>query len=305
MARYGQRPENALKRANEFIEVGKPARALDTLQEVFRNKKWAYNWSESVLEPIMFKYLDLCVELKKSHIAKEGLFQYRNLFQSVNVGSLENVIRGYLRMAEERTENAREQSAQAVIDIDDLDNLATPESILLSAVSGEDAQDRSDRTILTPWVKFLWESYCQCLELLRTNAHVENLYHDIARMAFQFCLKYNRKTEFRKLCDKLRKHLDDICKLPTQVANVCISKPETQQLNLETRLHQLDFAIQMELWQEAYKAIEDIHNLMNMSKKMPVPKTMANYYQKLAMVILEGRELSIPCCCSFQTLPIV
>ncbi|KAK9890722.1 hypothetical protein WA026_012070 [Henosepilachna vigintioctopunctata] len=284
MARYGQRPENALKRANEFIEVGKPARALDTLQEVFRNKKWAYNWSESVLEPIMFKYLDLCVELKKSHIAKEGLFQYRNLFQSVNVGSLENVIRGYLRMAEERTENAREQSAQAVIDIDDLDNLATPESILLSAVSGEDAQDRSDRTILTPWVKFLWESYCQCLELLRTNAHVENLYHDIARMAFQFCLKYNRKTEFRKLCDKLRKHLDDICKLPTQVANVSISKPETQQLNLETRLHQLEFAIQMELWQEAYKAIEDIHNLMNMSKKMPVPKTMANYYQKLAMV---------------------
>ncbi|XP_043470535.1 eukaryotic translation initiation factor 3 subunit A [Leptopilina heterotoma] len=284
MARYGQRPENALKRANEFIEVGKPARALDTLQEVFRNKKWTYSWSESVLEPIMFKYLDLCVELKKSHIAKEGLFQYRNMFQSVNVGSLENVIRGYLRMAEEKTDAARKQSQQAVIDIDDLDNLATPESILLSAVSGEDAQDRSDRTILTPWVKFLWESYCQCLELLRTNAHVETLYHDIARMAFQFCLEYNRKTEFRKLCEKLRKHLEDICKLPQLVSNVSINKAETQQLNLETRLNQLDSAIQMELWQEAYKAIEDIHGLMNLSKKMPVPKTMANYYQKLAMV---------------------
>lgn len=284
MARYSQRPENALKRANEFIDVGKPARALDTLYEVFRNKKWAYNWSESLLEPIMFKYLDLCVELKKSLIAKEGLFQYRNMFQSVNVGSLENVIRGYLRMAEEKTESAREQSQQAVIDIDDLDNLATPESILLSAVSGEDAQDRSDRTILTPWVKFLWESYCQCLELLRTNAHCETLYHDIARMAFNFCLKYNRKTEFRKLCDKLRKHLEDISKLPVQVANVSLNKPETQQYNLETRLVQLDSAIQMELWQEAYKAIEDIHGLMNMSKKPPVTKTMANYYQKLAMV---------------------
>ncbi|XP_023248195.1 eukaryotic translation initiation factor 3 subunit A [Copidosoma floridanum] len=284
MARYGQRPENALKRANEFIEVGKPSRALDTLQEVFRNKKWTYSWSESVLEPIMFKYLDLCVELKKSHIAKEGLFQYRNMFQSVNVSSLENVIRGYLRMAEEKTDAARKQSKQAVIDIDDLDNLATPESILLSAVSGEDAQDRSDRTILTPWVKFLWESYCQCLELLRTNAHVETLYHDIARMAFQFCLEYNRKTEFRKLCEKLRKHLEDISKLPQMVSNVSINKVETQQLNLETRLIQLDSAIQMELWQEAYKAIEDIHGLMNLSKKMPVPKTMANYYQKLAMV---------------------
>ncbi|XP_050536416.1 eukaryotic translation initiation factor 3 subunit A isoform X2 [Daktulosphaira vitifoliae] len=284
MSRYSQRPENALKRANEFLEVGRPGRALDTLYEVFRNKKWAYNWSESVLEPIMFKYLDLCVDLKKSHIAKEGLFQYRNMFQSVNVGSLENVIRGYLRSAEERTEAAREQSQQAVVDIDDLDNLATPESILLSAVSGEDAQDRSDRTILTPWVKFLWESYCQCLELLRTNAHVETLYHDIAKMAYQFCLKYNRKTEFRKLCDKLRKHLEDIAKLPAQTVNVSLSNPETQQYNLETRLYQLDYAIQMELWQEAYKATEDIHNLMTLAKKSPVPKTMANYYQKLAMV---------------------
>jgi len=69
---------------SEFLEVGRPGRALDTLYEVFRNKKWAYNWSESVLEPIMFKYLELCVDLKKSHIAKEGLFQYRNMFQSVS-----------------------------------------------------------------------------------------------------------------------------------------------------------------------------------------------------------------------------
>lgn len=219
----------------EFIDVGKPARALDTLQEVFRNKKWTYTWSESVIEPIMFKYLDLCVELKKSHIAKEGLFQYRNMFQLVNVGSLENVIRGYLKMAEDRTEAAQQQSSQAVLDIDDLDDLATPESILMSAVCGEDAQDRSDRTILLPWVKFLWESYCQCLELLRVNTHCEALYHDIARMAFSFCLKYNRKMEFRKLCEKLRKHLEDICKVSLQTTGVSISKPETQQLNLDTR----------------------------------------------------------------------
>lgn len=208
------------------------------------------------------------------------------------MGSLENVIRGYLKMAEERTEAAQQQSSQAVLDIDDLDNLATPESILMSAVCGEDAQDRSDRTILLPWVKFLWESYCQCLELLRVNTHCEALYHDIARMAFQFCLKYNRKMEFRKLCEKLRKHLEDICKVSTQSTGVSISKPETQQLNLDTRLHQLDSAIQMELWQEAYKAIEDIHGLMTLSKKQPVAKTMANYYQKLAMVFWKaGNQL--------------
>lgn len=239
----------------------------------------------------MMKYLELCVELKKSHIAKEGLFQYRNMFQLVNVGSLEKVIRYYLQLAEERCETARKKSSQAVLDIDDLDNLATPESILLmSAVCGEDAQDRSDRTILLPWVKFLWESYCQCLELLRVNTHCEGLYHDIARKAFQFCLNYARKMEFRKLSEKLRKHLDDIAKPTAPSTQVSIQKPETQQLNLDTRLYQLDSAIQMELWQEAYKAIEDIHGLMTLSKKTPQPKTMANYYQKLALVFWKAEN---------------
>ena len=93
-------------------------------------------------------------------------------------------------MAEQRTEKARQESAESAAEVDDLDNLNTPEMIMLSAVSGEDAQDRSDRKILMPWVKFLWESYCQCLELLRTNLRVERLYHDIAQQAFRFCLKY-------------------------------------------------------------------------------------------------------------------
>lgn len=65
-------------------------------------------------------------------------------------------------------------------------------------------------------------------------------------------MKYNRKTEFRKLCDKLRKHLEDIAKLPAQTVNVSLSNPETQQYNLETRLCQLDYAIQMELWQVSH-----------------------------------------------------
>lgn len=266
--------------------MGKPHSALDTLQEVFRTKRWNYAYSESVIETMMYRFLYLCVELKKPHVAKEGLFQYRNMFQLVNVNSLENVIRAYLRMAEEHTVAAQAESsaAVAVLELDDLDNITTPESILMKAVCGEDAQDRSDRTILLPWVKFLWESYCQCLELLRVNTHCEILYHDIARMTFQFCLKYNRKSEFRRLCDKLRKHLEDICKSTNQTTGVSINRAETQQLCMDTRLSQLDCAIKMELWQDAYKAIEDIHGLMALSKKTPAAKTMANYYQKLAMV---------------------
>uniref|UniRef100_T1IIY3 Eukaryotic translation initiation factor 3 subunit A n=1 Tax=Strigamia maritima TaxID=126957 RepID=T1IIY3_STRMM len=282
MPTYFQRPENALKRANEFIDVGKKQRALDALYDVIKSKKHR-TW-QKIHEPIMNKYLELCVELKKSHVAKEGLFQYRNICQQVNIKSLEDVVRGYLQLAEDKTELARDESQQAVIDIDDLDNLLTPESLLLSAVSGEDAQDRTDRVVLTPWVKFLWESYRQCLELLRNNSRVERLYHDIAQQAFKFCLKYNRKTEFRKLCDNLRTHLSHIHKHQNQQTAINLNNPESQGMHLETRLCQLDSGIQMELWQEAYKAIEDIHGLMNLSKKPPKPQLMANYYHKLALV---------------------
>lgn len=69
---------------SEFIEVGKPTRALDALAEVIKSKKYrSTTYSEKVLEPIMIKYLELCVDLKKAYMAKEGLFQYRNMCQSV------------------------------------------------------------------------------------------------------------------------------------------------------------------------------------------------------------------------------
>ena len=62
----------------------------------------------------MNRYLELCVDLKKSHVAKEGLFQYRNMCQSSNVASLAQVVQGYLSLAEKRTESARQESADSV-----------------------------------------------------------------------------------------------------------------------------------------------------------------------------------------------
>ena len=151
----------------------------------------------------MKNYLNLCVELKESHMAKDGLHQYKTITQSVNVKSLEDVIIGYLALAEEKAEKAKRDASDAnvVVDVDDLENLNSPESILLKAVSGESSQDRADRDLLAPWLKFVWESYKQCLELLKNNNKLESLYQQVAKQAFTFCAKYQRKTEFRKLCE--------------------------------------------------------------------------------------------------------
>ena len=137
MSRGYQRPENAINEADEFTKVGKPTRALDTLYDVIKSKKRNHNYSEKLIEQIMFKYLELCVDLKKSHVAKEGLFQYRNMCQATNVASLAAVVQGYLNMAEKRTDAAKQESVDSVEAIDDLDNPDTPEMILLSAVSGK------------------------------------------------------------------------------------------------------------------------------------------------------------------------
>ena len=194
------KPENALKRSEEFIEVGKKRRALDTLYEVLSNKR-NHTWTK-IHEAIMRSYLSLCVELKDSHMAKDGLHQYRTICQNVNVKSLEDVITSFLQMAEERADQAKKNaSIEMVDDVDDLEVLNSPESLLLRAVSGESSQDRADRDLLAPWLKFVWESYKQCLELLKNNNKVETLYQAIAKLAFAFCVKYQRKTEFRKLCE--------------------------------------------------------------------------------------------------------
>lgn len=67
----------------EFLEVGKKQPALDVLYDVIKSKKHR-TW-QKIHEPIMLKYLELCVDLRKSHLAKEGLYQYKNICQQVCV----------------------------------------------------------------------------------------------------------------------------------------------------------------------------------------------------------------------------
>lgn len=69
----------------EFLEVGKKQPALDVLYDVIKSKKHR-TW-QKIHEPIMLKYLELCVDLRKSHLAKEGLYQYKNICQQVKGGA--------------------------------------------------------------------------------------------------------------------------------------------------------------------------------------------------------------------------
>ena len=67
--------------------------------------------------------------------------------------------------------------------------------------------------------------------------------------AFRFCLDYDRRTEFRKLCDNLRNHVKLSEQRHAAQFSVNLTNPDTQSLHLETKISQLDAAVSIELWQ--------------------------------------------------------
>ncbi|KAI3754987.1 hypothetical protein L1987_54779 [Smallanthus sonchifolius] len=278
------KPENALKRAEELINVGQKQDALQALHDLITSKR--YRAWQKTHEKIMFKYIELCVDMRRGRFAKDGLIQYRIICQQVNVNSLEEVIKHFMDLSTKKAELARSQ-AQALedaLDVDDLEADKRPEDLMLSYVSGEKGKDRSDRELVTPWFKFLWETYRTVLEILRNNSKLMALYADTAHRAFQFCKQYKRTTEFRRLCEIIRNHLANLNKYRDQRDRPDLTAPESLHFYLDTRFEQLKVATELELWQEAFRSVEDIYGLTSMVKKMPKSSLMAVYYAKLTEI---------------------
>lgn len=172
----------------ELINIGQNQEALEALHSFITARRYRA-WTRTH-EKIMFKYVELCVDMRRGRHAKDGLIQYRGICQQVNITSLEEVIKHFMQLATEKAEVARNQ-AQALeeaLDIDDLEADKRPEDLMLSYVSGEKGKDRSDRELVTPWFKFLWETYRTVLEILRNNSRLEALYAVSLFLLFMFGL---------------------------------------------------------------------------------------------------------------------
>ncbi|KAI8822422.1 uncharacterized protein EV422DRAFT_577515 [Fimicolochytrium jonesii] len=290
MSRFYNRPENALKRADDLIAVSQPGAALTLLHDIVMSKR-SRSTPLTILEPIMHKFVELSVNLRKGKTAKEGLHQYKNISQNTTVSSIESVIKKFIELSEAKVAEAQAKAEKLTVDnVEDLEASETPESIILSTVSADVDKDRTDREVVTPWLKFLWEAYRTALDILRNNARLELPYQSVASQAFQFCLKYTRKTEFRRLCELLRLHLSTAAKYSHQAHSINLNEPDTLQRYLDTRFQQLNAATELQLWQEAFRSVEDIHNLLGMAKKPPKAIMMATYYEKLSKIFSVGQN---------------
>jgi len=291
-----QKPENALNRANELIVIGNKRDALKLLHDILTAKRHR-TWSK-VHEAIMKRFFDICVELKLGRDAKDGLHQYRNITQQQAPHSLEVVIVYLLDLAEAQARKAHTAAAQHCLDeagkVDDLEAEQSPDAVLLSAMSDASTKERTDREFVVPWLKFMWETYRTVLDILRNNSKLQSVYHETAKKAFAFCIEYKRQTEFRRLCEILRQHLVTLQKHTAQAAAQPSTRPlrgwdgwtpECIEMHLGTRFEQLQASTALELWNEGWRTVEDIHHIMNMpNAKAPKPAQLQIYYAKLTEI---------------------
>jgi translation initiation factor 3 subunit A len=295
------KPENALKRANELCAIGNPNAALELLHGVFSARRYK-TWQQAY-ETLMIKYLDLCIDLQKHREAKDGLHQYRNMTQQQMPASLELVVNHLIAASE-----ARAQAAKAAADaisaadddvtlVGDLEAESTPESIMLSTMTEEGFQERTDRAVVVPWLRFLWEAYRAVLDILKTNTKLESTYHNTCIKAFNFCKVYRRTLEFKRLCETLRQHIQSLQKHSSahMVGRLRCWEGWTNEgieMHLQTRFAQLEVAASLELWTEGFRTVEDIYTIMQILRRVPKARLMASYYEKLTRIFfVSGNHL--------------
>ncbi|CEP63809.1 translation initiation factor eIF3 core subunit a LALA0_S09e02982g [Lachancea lanzarotensis] len=298
MAPPALRPENALKRAEELITVGEPLAALQSLYSYLSMRRIRFAEPQS-LEPIVFKFLELGVNLKRGKIIKDGLHQYKKNMQVTPEGlnSVGAVSRKFIdlieaKMAEEQAKADELEQNEAD---EDLEGGVTPENLLISAAEEEQSVAGFNDEAIISWLRFTWESYRAVLDLVRNNSQLELTYSGVVNRTMNFCLKYNRKNEFKRLAEMLRQHLDsaNYQHKPSGYQQrynnnnnytVDLSDASTLQRYLEQRFQQVNVSVKLELWHEAFRSIEDVHHLMAISKRAPKPPVLANYYENLAKI---------------------
>ena len=101
----------------------------------------------------------------------------------------------------------------------------------------------------------------------------------MATNLFAFCHKFRCQREYRKLADTLHNHFQQLVKAkknPEQYANskipypVKLDDPECQKFLLELRKTQMEYALKMEQWSDAFRTSETIYFLINKQEKKVV-----------------------------------
>ena len=238
---------------------------------------------------MMKLYIRICVDLRRNVYAKDGLHQYRSISQQHQPESLQTVVQYFLDLAEQRCEDALSRSNFKLEASDDLDDIASAETLMLTSVTTEGDRERVERETLVPWLRFLHDAYRTVLDIVRNNNKLEHVYHNTCGRAYDFCIKYERKQEFRRICEFIRRHLVSIEKWSTQEnpkrpSYQIVLNADVYEKHLKTKFRQLKAAVDLQMLREAYKTIEEIHRVIGIINRPVQKEMMAEYYRRLTDV---------------------
>ena len=213
-----------------------------------------------------------------------------------------SVVHFFINEGEASVKDAEKKAglgADAIANLADLEAEETPETMIISVLTNDLSDTgRTDRDNYVKWLRFLWESYRSCLEVLKNNPKLEVLHAETVNKALKFCMKYKRKVEFRRVKEHLKSHWTN-----AQLSYMVSPDPEqTLRRRLDIRMEQLNAACDLELWQLAFESAEDFHQLVShpANRKALKGKVMMNYYGKVSQVFWVSENYLFHACAMQQ-----
>jgi len=270
------------------VILGKDKTAFKLLHDFIISAKRRGQWT-IVFEKIMTLYLNLAIKLGNFSMIRDGLAQYRYMSQTSNINSLELIIIYYRdRMESLFYEKLARFSEGKLIEMEDIDNEDSPENLFLTSI---DLKSKCEREEIKSFMKNLWDSYKIIIEIVRTNNKLEEILTTTSDKIFAFCQKFKRKVEFKRFSESLRYYVSKIIKnmalYPDYLKNpfaVDITENETNERYLTIFSQQMKTALNLKLWQEAFKICEDMNAIIKIRRGVLKPKFLSNYFENLAKV---------------------
>jgi len=254
----------------------------------------------------MVALIDICVKNNNTVALRENLQNFRNLFQHASMPLLESVFKYLIKennkilaeiekkegadrislLMSDDTTSSVEKVEQAMFQSGE----ATPEQLLLIAYC--DIDELLERHKLQPKINFFLETYKIILDTLRQNSRLMELYNTSAEKLLSFCTKYKCKKEFMKVSEVLHQHFEHIkkaAKQPDLINNkipypVKLSDEESTSKLLDMRQLQLEYALKMDLWSDAFRTSETIFFLINRRENKDIKKILEQFFGHLARI---------------------
>lgn len=255
---------------------------FDQIYNEFTIKR--YRTFSPELETLAIRFASIGVELRRAKQIKDVLVLYKIICQNVSVDAIQVFYTKLIEFSDEQVASLNNND----ISVDDLElpNFNANQATVLSD---------ADQLNLNK-VKFCWEIYKCMLDLLKNNNKFETLFAIIAKKAFSFCIKFQRKAEFKRYGEFLRNSLNNMVKSSASVASgsaksmyaVDLTAITSSAAQLEVRLAQLGAAVELRCWSESYRVLDDLQTLFNVAKKSLSPQVLFEYFDKVSAILLNS-----------------